>query len=240
MRGRQRNRFPLVVALIIFAGAAGYAGYLLGRDDTSGSSGGGPAAIESDASTPTSASTSESEGGDSTTTTLVPVDGTFAPPVTVHSDTLGDLEFDAVIDDYTPTDPPDTGSTTSTVDPALVTGDRIDANLPDGVYWARPVGTFDEDVRGINLDVLDSPDFTGSPRLYPAFVNDILFVSLHWSDGPTGQNASVSPATFWSLVDSGVESVDLPDAGGSATVRGLFLLTIIDGLVVAVEGVRNP
>ncbi|MFM8528404.1 MAG: hypothetical protein ACKOD2_01775, partial [Ilumatobacteraceae bacterium] len=59
------------MALIIFAGAAGYAGYLFGRDDTTGSSGGGPAAIESDASTPTSAPTSDSEVGESTSTTVV-------------------------------------------------------------------------------------------------------------------------------------------------------------------------
>ena len=226
------------MALIIFAGAAGYAGYLLGRDDTPGSSGGGgPAAMESDASTPTSAPISNSEVGESTSTTVVGVDGTFAPPVTVHSDTLGDLEFDSVIDDYTPTDPPDTGAVTSTVDPSLVDGERIDTNLPDGLYWARPSSTFDEDVRGINFDVLDSPGSTGTPRLYPAFVNDILFVSLQWSDGPAGQNASVTSATFWTLVDSGVDTVNLADIGGTATVRGVYLITIVDGLVVAAEGV---
>lgn len=228
------------MALVVFAGAAGYAGYLIGRDDESGTDENTAPIV--DASVPTSNITGDDGGSEGTTasTSIGPVDGTFAPPVTVHSDTLGDLEFDSVIDDYTPTDPPDSDANTGTVDPSLVTDERIDGNLPDGLYWARPDGTFDEDVRGINFDILDSPDSTESPRLYPAFVNDVLFVSLSWTDGPTGQNASVTPSTYWTLVDSGVESVDLAEAGGSARVRGIVLLTIIDGLVVAVEGVPNP
>jgi len=231
---------PIITATVILAAAAAYGGYLFGRDDRP-------------MSTPTDSTESpDLDVTESTTTSIAPtdsgtnsppisaVDGTFAPPVTIHSDTLGDLEFDAVVDDYSPADPPASDARTSTVDPALVNGDRIDGNLPDGLYWARVHGTFDEDDRGVNFDVLDSAASTGDPRLYPAFVNDLLFVSLRWIDGPTGQNASVTPATFWTLVESGVETIDLAERGGRAEVRSLFLITVIDGVVVAAEGVRNP
>ena len=74
-------------------------------------------------------------------------------------------------------------------------------------------------------------------QLYPAFLDDLLYASVITGDAQPGEarNAYVSPSTLWSMATG--EPTDAPD---DIEVRGWYLLTIIDGKVVAAEGVVIP
>lgn len=189
-------------------------------------------------------------------------------PVQVFSDTLGDLDIDQVIEDWTMVDRPNVPSKTAEIKPAWVNNGRITANLPDGYYYGIPVSTFDEDVRGINFDirqvfwgeectkkfgvgddtclndyqVLDTP---GS-QLYPGFLGDLLFVSLAvYGDVYTESNTAVAPSTYWSLLAAGQPvTVTIPtgepDPPNVAIADSPFLLTVVGGTVIAAEGIWIP
>ena len=143
-------------------------------------------------------------------------------PVTVHNDTLGDIAGDTVIDDYTEVTPPDVVANPLAVDPALYSGDRIDGVIADGVYHARVFNTFDEDQQGVNFDI---PGEAGGvdPHLYPAYLDQLIFVSLVDTTNAS-RSVSVSPSTFFGLVNE-----------GSPTVSEWFQLTVVDGAVIAAE-----
>lgn len=185
-------------------------------------------------------------------------------PVKVFSDTLGDLSIDQIIEDWTPVDPPQLSDVTAEVRPAWVVNGRIDTNLPDGFYWGVPVSTFDEDQRGINFDIRqaffgdtcrqrfgDAVDACNNDigvfpsdgqQLYPGYLDDLLFVSMAITPD---RNTAVVPATFWNLTNGGLPSlVDVPSVNGEQEqaflVGSPFLVTVVDGKIIAVEGVWVP
>jgi hypothetical protein len=120
-----------------------------------------------------------------------------------------------------------------------VQNSRIQNNLPDGVYWGFLHSVFDEEERGFNFDVVQ---FDGGlvresegDQLYPAFIEDLLYASVVTDDSEPGEarNAYVSSETLWNLAN-GEQAPDGID------VRGWYLLTIIEGHVVAAEGAVTP
>jgi hypothetical protein len=165
--------------------------------------------------------------------------GTVAPPISVHSDTLGDVEFDQLLDDWTAVDAPSIPEVSAEVRAEWVQNSRIQNNLPDGVYWGFLHSVFDEEERGFNFDVVQ---FDGGlvresegDQLYPAFIEDLLYASVVTDDSEPGEarNAYVSSETLWNLAN-GEQAPDGID------VRGWYLLTIIEGHVVAAEGAVTP
>lgn len=189
-------------------------------------------------------------------------------PVTVFSDALGDLDIDQVIDDWTNVDPPSIPGKTNEIKSSWVSNGRITVNLPDGYYWGTPVSTFDEEERGINFDIRQAywgdectkkfgsgddmclNDYqvveSAGSQLYPSYLGDLLFVSLAvYGDAYSQSNLAVVPATFWSLLAAGqpvmvtVPNGD-PEPPNVAIANSPFLLTIVDGTIIAAEGVWIP
>lgn len=274
-RRRRRRSSSRLPAILFAALVATGAGYLLVRASDDGSSGNAPM-IGVDASTPpsTKGGESSSDGGestastDSTTETPSTDASNLGKPVQVFSDTLGDLDIDQVIDDWTPVDGPQVPSKTAEIQSSWVKNGRITANLPDGYYWGIPVSTFDEDVRGINFDIRQVfwgdectkkfgvgddtclNDFqvlaTAGTQLYPSYLEDLLYVSLAVYGGEgTSNNVAVVPATYWSLLAAGSPvTVTIPtgepEPPNVAIADSPFLLTIVGGTVIAAEGVWIP
>ena len=189
-------------------------------------------------------------------------------PVKIFSDALGDLDIDQVIEDWTPVDSPPFPTQTAEILPTWVRNGRIETSLPDGYYWGVPINTFDEDERGINFDIrqvfsgdacfarfgsgddtclndYQVVDTSGS-QLYPSYLADLLFVSfsvIEKSDSLS--SVAVVPSTFWSLLASG-EPVSVtvpmndPDPPSVAIANSPFLLTIVDGAIIAAQGIWIP
>ena len=185
-------------------------------------------------------------------------------PVKIFSDTLGDLDIDQVIMDWTPIDPPQVPDITAEVASSVVENGRITGNLPDGFYWGMPVNIFDEEERGISFDIRQA--FIGDAcrqrfgtgvdaclndigvvpatgqQLYPGFLEELLFVSMAITPD---RSTAVVPATFWNLMNGGLPAfVDVPSEDGSNETAFLvgspFLVTIVDGAIIAVEGIWVP
>ena len=159
-------------------------------------------------------------------------------PVTVYSDTLGDLEVDQVIDDWTGVEPPQLPEEFSTVGSAALEGEYIAGDLADGMYVGYLVNALDENEQGFIFDIRDSPDAVTPEneglRLYPAFLESVLFVSLSTS----GQaNSAISVAKYFELAQSNTAELQIPNTDLSAIVTGSpMLLTIVGGVIIAVEG----
>ena len=159
-------------------------------------------------------------------------------PVTVYSDTLGDLEVDQVIDDWTGVEPPQLPEEFSTVGSAALEGEYIAGDLADGMYVGYLVNALDENEQGFIFDIRDSPDVVTPEneglRLYPAFLESVLFVSLSTS----GQaNSAISVAKYFELAQSNTSELQIPNTDLSAIVTGSpMLLTIVGGAIIAVEG----
>lgn len=263
---KQASRIP---AIFLAGLIAGVGGVLLVRatDDTSDSPGtvtvDGSEAPTSpdDSAAPSDSAVDGTDGGS-------PVPATdssnLGNPVKVFSDTLGDLSIDQVIEDWTPTDPPQMPAVTAEVRTTWVVNSRIDVSLPDGFYWGVPVSVFDEDQRGINFDIRQAfvgdacrqrfgddadaclNDIGVTPsvgqQLYPSFLEELLFVSMAITPD---RSTAVVPATFWNLMNGGLPAlVDVPNDRGDQEqaflVGSPFLLTIVDGVVIAVEGIWVP
>jgi len=185
-------------------------------------------------------------------------------PVQIFSDTLGDLDIDQVIDDWTPVDPPQLPAITAEVKSAWVANGSITRDLPDGFYWGVPVNVFDEDERGIIFDIRQAyfgsacrqkfgsgddvcnNDYGVTPQSgkqwYPSYLSDLLFVSMAITPD---RNTAVVPATFWSLLNGGLPLVvTVPSERGEQEMAMLakspFLLTIVGGTIIAAEGVWGP
>lgn len=165
--------------------------------------------------------------------------GTVAPPVTVHSDTLGDVEFDQLLDDWTPVDAPIVPERSAEVRAEWVANARIQQNLPDGIYWGFLHSVFDEEERGLNFDVIQYDGgvirSSDGDQLYPAFLEDLLYASVSTGVAEPGEarNAYVAPTTLWAIANGDSATTDIE-------ARGWYLLTIIDGKVVAAEGAVAP
>ena len=160
-------------------------------------------------------------------------------PVIVHSDTLGDLDVDQVIDDWTGVDPPSLPSEFPQVGSAEMEGDYIADDLADGIYVGYLVSALDENQQGFVFDIRDSldrrlPDNEGL-RLYPAYLDSILFVSLSTSGEA---NTAITVSKYFELAKSDARELQIPNTDLSAIVKGSpMLLTIISGAIIAIEGV---
>lgn len=274
-RRRRRSRLP---AILFAALVATGAGYLFVRASDDGTTGNAPSIGTDSVVPPVTDAGSSPTGSDGVPTSDDEPDpdedvsstdpSNLGKPVQVFSDTLGDLDIDQVIEDWTMVDRPNVPSKTAEIKPSWVSNGRITANLPDGYYYGIPVSTFDEDVRGINFDirqvfwgeectkkfgvgddtclndyqVLDTP----GPQLYPSFLGDLLFVSLAvYGDVYTESNTAVAPSTYWSLLAAGQPvTVTIPtgepDPPDVAIADSPFLLTVVGGTVIAAEGIWIP
>lgn len=160
-------------------------------------------------------------------------------PVIVHSDTLGDLDVDQVIDDWTGVEPPRRPDTISQVDPALVDKSYIDGNLPDGYYVGYLVSAVDENEKGFTFDIRSSTDesipVTSGQQLYPAYLESLIYVSLRTT---SLANTAITADKYFELANANTSEFAIPDTDLSALVTGTYmLLTIVDGTVIAVEGI---
>lgn len=266
---RKKNKASRVPAIFLAGLIAGVGGVLLVRatDDTSESQGtvtvdGTEAPSPTDDSAAPSDSVVDGSGGGSPGPATDP--SNLGKPVKVFSDTLGDFTFDPIIEDWTPTDPPQVPTITAEVRPTWVVNGRIDVSLPDGFYWGVPVSVFDEEQRGINFDIRQA--FIGDacrqrfgddvdaclndigitpidgPQLYPGFLEELLFVSMAITPD---RSTAVVPATYWNLMNGGLPAlVDVPSDSGDQQqaflVGSPFLVTIVDGVIIAVEGIWVP
>jgi len=160
-------------------------------------------------------------------------------PVVVHSDTLGDLDVDQVIDDWTGVEPPQIPAEISVVGSAALEGEYIADDLADGIYIGYLLGALDENEEGFVFDIRDSfevvkPENEGL-KLYPAYLDSILFVSLSTSGEA---NSAISVAKYFELAKSNTSELQIPNTDLSAIVTGSpMLLTIVSGAIIAIEGV---
>ena len=160
-------------------------------------------------------------------------------PVIVHSDTLGDLDVDQVIDDWTGVEPPQVPEDIATVGSAALEGEYIADDLADGIYIGYLLGALDENEEGFVFDIRDSfevvkPENEGL-KLYPAYLDSVLFVSLSTSGEA---NSAISVAKYFELAKSNTSELQIPNTDLSAIVTGSpVLLTIVGGAIIAIEGV---
>ena len=160
-------------------------------------------------------------------------------PVVVHSDTLGDLDVDQVIDDWTGVEPPQIPAEISVVGSAALEGEYIADDLADGIYIGYLLGALDENEEGFVFDIRDSfevvkPENEGL-KLYPAYLDSVLFVSLSTSGEA---NSAISVAKYLELAKSNTSELQIPNTDLSAIVTGSpVLLTIVGGAIIAIEGV---
>ena len=160
-------------------------------------------------------------------------------PVIVHSDTLGDLDVDQVIDDWTGVEPPQIPAEISVVGSAALEGEYIADDLADGIYIGYLLGALDENEKGFVFDIRDSfeivkPENEGL-KLYAAFLDSVLFVSLSTSGEA---NSAISVAKYFELAKSNTSELQIPNTDLSAIVTGSpVLLTIVGGAIIAIEGV---
>lgn len=230
-RKQRRSKLPLLVIVALVIGAGGYYWYdsrepasIIPDPDTSSVDVPDDTAVET---------TEQSSTGSA--------NGTVAPPVAIGDDPFGDDAFDRVLDDWTAVEAPVVPERSAEVRADWVTNSRIQDNLPDGTYWGFLHSVIDEEERGFNFDVVQYDGgfirSSDGDQLYPAFLDDLLYASVITGDAQPGEarNAYVSPSTLWSMATG--EPTDAPD---DIEVRGWYLLTIIDGKVVAAEGVVIP
>lgn len=228
-RKQRRSKLPFLVLVALVIGAGGYYWY----DSRE------PASIVPD---PDSSmvgvpdDTAVETAGQSSTGSA---NGTVAPPVAIDDDPFGDDTFDRVLDDWTAVEAPVVPERSAEVRAEWVTNSRIQDNLPDGTYWGFLHSVIDEEERGINFDVVQYDGgfirSSDGDQLYPAFVEDLLYASVIAGDAEPGEvrNAYVSPSTLWSVANG-------DPAPDGIEIRGWYLLTVIDGKVVAAEGVVTP
>ena len=162
-------------------------------------------------------------------------------PVIVHSDTLGDLDVDQVIDDWTGVDPPQVPAEVSSVESATLEGDYIADDLADGIYVGYLVSALDENEQGIVFDIrnslADAKQVTKGLYLYPAYLDSVLFVSLATSGEA---NSAISVSKYFELALSNTFDLQIPNTDLTATVMGCpMLLTIVGGAIIAIEGVDS-
>ena len=160
-------------------------------------------------------------------------------PVIVHSDTLGDLDVDQVIDDWTGVDPPQVPAEVSSVESATLEGDYIADDLADGIYVGYLVSALDENEQGFVFDIrnslADAKQVTKGLYLYPAYLDSVLFVSLATSGEA---NSAISVSKYFELALSNTFDLQIPNTDLTATVMGCpMLLTIVGGAIIAIEGV---
>jgi hypothetical protein len=230
-----KSRGPAIFLIIVFV-AAGL--LLINQVNQSPSSNDTPIAIGDntivsgvvDSSAPINTDASGPSGTDPSN---------LGKPVIVHSDTLGDLDVDQVIDDWTGVEPPQIPADISKVGSAALEGEYIADDLADGIYIGYLLGALDENEEGFVFDIRDSfepvrPE-NEDLKLYPAFLDSVLFVSLSTSGEA---NSAISVAKYFELAKSNTSELQIPNTDLSAIVTGSpMLLTIVGGAIIAIEGV---
>ena len=144
-----------------------------------------------------------------------------------------------MIDDWTGVEPPQIPAEISVVGSAALEGEYIADDLADGIYIGYLLGALDENEEGFVFDIRDSfeivkPENEGL-KLYAAFLNSVLFVSLSTSGEA---NTAISVAKYFELAKSNTSELQIPNTDLSAIVTGSpMLLTIVSGAIIAIEGV---
>lgn len=231
------SKAPVIFLCLLVAGAAAFV-FLQVTESTSDNG-------SADSLAPTTSPTNTEAPSQSvpvTTATPATDPSNLGKPVTIHSDDLGDLEIDQVIDDWSQVDPPMVPENIALVDPSLVEGDYITGDLPDGFYVGYFVSAIDENWQGFTFDVRNSlndpipvPD---GRQFYPALVDSLLFVSLPIVESE--KNTAMSAAKFFELANSARVLVDIPKTNLIAQITDTYmLLTIVDGAVIAIEGIHS-
>lgn len=185
------------------------------------------------ASTPPS--TSSPVAGTTDVVTAPVTIGSVAPPVTISDEQIGDLNDESQLPDFTPVDPPDVPASFGPLPAAAASTGRIDGDLRDGFYLGFVQGAFDDDGEYIAWRI-GSPD---GPT-YPAFVSTMIFTSVRVdarrADHPG--SASLQPERFWQLLADGGSTQAVPESDDVVILDGPYLLTVVDGSVIAAEGIR--
>ena len=234
---KQSSSKAPVIFLCLLIAAAGAFVFLQATESTSSSG--------TDSSAPTTSPTNTEAPSQSvpvTTATPATDPSNLGKPVTIHSDDLGDLEIDQVIDDWSQVDPPMVPESIAQVDPSLVEGDYITGDLPDGFYVGYFVSAIDENDQGFTFDIRNSLDdpipMPDGRQFYPALLDSLLFVSLPIVESE--KNTAMSAAKFFELANSGRVLVDIPKTDLVAQITDTYmLLTIVDGAVIAIEGIHS-
>jgi len=234
---KQSSSKAPVIFLCLLVAAAGAFVFLQVTESTSGTG-------SADSLAPTTNPTNTEAPSQSipvTTATPATDPSNLGKPVTIHSDDLGDLNI-PVIDDWSQIDPPMVPENIAQVDPSLVEGDYITGDLPDGFYVGYFVSAIDENDQGFTFDIRNSvngpiPVLDGR-QFYPALIDSLLFVSL--PIGESEKNTAISAAKFFELANSGRVLVDIPKTNLIAQITDTYmLLTIVDGAVIAIEGIHS-
>ena len=235
---KQSSSKAPVIFLCLLVAAAGAFVFLQVTESTSSNG-------SADSSAPTTNPTNTEAPSQSvpvTTATPATDPSNLGKPVTIHSDDLGDLEIDQLIDEWTQVDPPMVPENIAQVDPSLVEGDYITGDLPDGFYVGYFVSAIDENDQGFTFDIRNSvndpiPVLDGR-QFYPALIDSLLFVSLPIVESE--KNTAISAAKFFELANSGRVLVDIPKTNLIAQITDTYmLLTIVDGAVIAIEGIHS-
>ena len=234
---KQSSSKAPVIFLCLLVAAAGTFVFLQATESTSSNG--------TDSSAPTTSPTNTEAPSQSvpvTTATPATDPSNLGKPVTIYSDDLGDLEIDQVIDDWSQVDPPMVPETIAQVDPSLVEGDYITGDLPDGFYVGYFVSAIDENDQGFTFDIRNSVDdpipMPDGRQFYPALLDGLLFVSLPIVESE--KNTAMSAAKFFELANSGRVLVDIPKTNLIAQITDTYmLLTIVDGAVLAIEGIHS-
>ena len=161
--------------------------------------------------------------------------GSVAPPITISDEQIGDFADESQLPDFTPVDPPDVPASFGPLPATAVSTGRIDGDLSDGYYVGFVQGAFDDDGEYIAWRI-GSPD---GPT-YPAFVSTMIFASVRVDARRTDHpgSASLQPERFWQLLADGGSTQAIPESDDVVILDGPYLLTVVEGSVIAAEGIR--
>ncbi len=234
---KQSSSKAPIIFLCLLVAAAGAFVFLQVTESTSGNG-------STDSLAPTTSPTNTEAPSQSvpvTTATPATDPSNLGKPVIIESD-LGDLEIDQLIDEWAQVDPPMVPENIAQVDPSLVEGDYISGDLPDGFYVGYFVSAIDENDQGFTFDIRNSVDdpipMPDSRQFYPALVDSLLFVSLPIVESE--KNTAISAENFFELANAARVLVDIPKTNLIAQITDTYmLLTIVDGAVIAIEGIHS-
>lgn len=234
---KQSSSKAPVIFLCLLIAAAGAFVFLQVTESTSGTG-------STDSLAPTTSPTNTKAPSQSvpvTTATPATDPSNLGKPVIIESD-LGDLEIDQLIDEWAQVDAPMIPENIAQVDPSLVEGDYITGDLPDGFYVGYFVSAIDENDQGFTFDIRNSVDdpipVPDGRQFYPALIDSLLFVSLPIVESE--KNTAMSAAKFFELANAARVLVDIPQTNLIAQITDTYmLLTIVDGAVIAIEGIHS-
>jgi len=179
-------------------------------------------------------STAPATGTTDTAATPVSI-GSVAPPVTISDEQIGDFADESQLPDFTPVDPPEVPASFGSLPAAAASSGRIEGDLSDGYYLGFVQGAFDDDGDYIAWRI-GSPD---GPT-YPAYVSTMIFTSVRVDARRTDHpgSASLQPERFWQLLADGGSAQAIPESDDVVILDGPYLLTVVEGSVIAAEGIR--